>query len=95
MKEARLVAKDDKAFLEVVFGKQLKKVEPKSSVAVDIDMGEIVVGRDDINYVRIPTRLEEVHHCKSLAENLQKKYQRRWRENKRILARFPFFPPKG
>jgi hypothetical protein len=42
-------------------------------------MSEIVVGKDDKNYVRIPTRLEEVHHWKSLAENLQRKYPRRWR----------------
>jgi len=25
-------------------------------------MAEVVVGKDDEHYVRIPTRLEEVHH---------------------------------
>jgi putative transposase len=73
MKEARLVIRDDKAFLKVVFEKPIEeKVEPKESIAVDINMSEIVVGKDDKNYVRIPTRLHEVHHWKSLAENLQK-----------------------
>jgi hypothetical protein len=47
-------------------------------------MNDIVVGKDDEHYVRISTRLEEVHHWKSLAENLQRKYPRRWREDKRI-----------
>ncbi|WP_157043080.1 IS200/IS605 family accessory protein TnpB-related protein, partial [Sulfuracidifex metallicus] len=69
------------------FEKPFEKVEPKESIAVDINMAEVVVGKDDRNYVRIPTRLEEVHHWKSLAERLQKKYPRRWKENKRILHR--------
>ncbi|WP_016730063.1 RNA-guided endonuclease TnpB family protein [Saccharolobus islandicus] len=86
MKEARLVVKDGKAFLKVVFEKEEEeKVEPRESIAVDVNMSEIVVGKDDINYVRIPTRLHEVHHWKSLAESLQKKYPKRWRENKGIL----------
>jgi putative transposase len=58
-------------------------------------MSEIVVGKDDKHYVRISTRLEEVHHWKSLAENLQKRYPRRWRENKRILYRVRSFHQKA
>jgi len=95
MREARLVIKDGKAFLKVVFEKPSKKVEAKESVAVDINMSEIVVGKDDKNYVRIPTRLEEVHHWKSLAENLQRKYPRRWRRNRRILHRIHSFHQKA
>ena len=96
MKEARLVVRDDKAFLKVVFEKPIEeKVEPKESIAVDINMSEVVVGKDDEHYVRIPTRLDEVHHWKSLAENLQKKYPRRWRENKRILRRIRSFHLKA
>ncbi|MCG2872300.1 MAG: RNA-guided endonuclease TnpB family protein [Sulfolobales archaeon] len=96
MKEARLVVRDDKAFLKVVFEKPIEeKVEPKESIAVDINMSEIVVGKDDEHYVRIPTRLDEVHHWKSLAENLQKKYPKRWKENKRILYRVRSFHLKS
>ncbi|QXJ32304.1 Transposase [Saccharolobus shibatae] len=95
MKEARLVVKGDKAFLKVVFEKPLEKVEPRESVAVDINMGEIVVGKDDTRYVRIPTRLHEVHHLKSLAERLQKKYPKRWKENKGILYRIRSFHQKA
>jgi len=91
MREARLTVKDGKAFLKVVFEKEEESVEAKESVAVDINMSEIVVGKDDEHYVRIPTRLEEVHHWKSLAENLQKKYPRGWRGNKRILYRVRSF----
>ena len=46
MREARLIVKDGKAFLKVVFEKGEQKVEPKSSVAVDINMAEVVVGED-------------------------------------------------
>ncbi|MFP3163833.1 MAG: RNA-guided endonuclease TnpB family protein [Acidianus sp.] len=95
MREARLVIKDGKAFLKVVFEKDEESIEPKESIAVDINMAEVVVGKDDKHYVRIPTRLHEVHHWKSLAENLQKKYPRRWRENKRILYRVRSFHLKA
>jgi hypothetical protein len=95
MREARLVIRNDKAFLKVVFEKPRESVEPKESIAVDVNMSEIVVGKDDEHYVRIPTRLHEVHHWKSLAENLQKKYPRRWRENKRIIHRIHSFHLKG
>ena len=67
MKEARLVVKDGKAFLKVVFERDEERVEPKESIAVDINMSEIVVGKDDNHYIRILTRLHEVHHWKSLA----------------------------
>ncbi|AGJ64075.1 RNA-guided endonuclease TnpB family protein [Saccharolobus islandicus] len=95
MKEARLVVKDGKAFLKVVFEKEGEKVEPGESIAVDINMSEIVVGKDDIHYVRIPTRLHEVHHWKSLTESLQRKYPRRWRESKGILYRIRSFHQKA
>ncbi|QGR18416.1 IS200/IS605 family element transposase accessory protein TnpB [Sulfurisphaera ohwakuensis] len=95
MKEARLVVKGDKAFLKVVFEKPLEKAKPGESIAVDVNMSEIVVGKDDTHYVRIPTRLHEVHHWKSLAERLQKKYSKRWRENKRILYRIRSFHQKA
>jgi transposase, IS605 OrfB family, central region len=95
MRESRLAVKDGKAFLKVVFEKPLDNVESKESIAIDINMSEIVVGKDDEHYVRIPTRLEEVHRWKSLAENLQKKYPRRWKENKRILHRIHSFHLKA
>jgi hypothetical protein len=95
MKEARLTVKGDKVFLKVVFEKGEEKVEAKESIAVDINVSEIVVGKDDKNYVRIPTRLDEVHHWKCLAENLQMKYPRRWKENNRILRRISLLPPQG
>ncbi|BBG22817.1 hypothetical protein IC006_0101 [Sulfuracidifex tepidarius] len=95
MREARLVVKGDKAFLKVVFEREEEKVEVKGSIAVDVNMGEVVVGKDGTHYVRIPTRLEEAHRFKSLAERSQKKYQRRWKENKRILYRIHSFHLKA
>ena len=95
MKESRLVIKDGKAFLKVVFDKEEEKVIPKESIAVDINMAEVVVGKDDKQYVRIPTRLDEVHNWKSLAEGLQKRHPRRWRENERIRRRVRSFHQKA
>ncbi|QKR00339.1 IS200/IS605 family element transposase accessory protein TnpB [Metallosphaera tengchongensis] len=87
VKEARLVLKDGKAYLKVSFLKDWKEPGAKDGVAVDINMAELVVGKDDEKYVRIPTRLDDAHHYKSLAESLQKKYEKRWKENDRILNR--------
>jgi putative transposase len=95
MKDSRLVIKGGKAFLKVVFEKEEENVEAKESVAVDINMAEVVVGKDDRHYVRIPTRLDEVHHWKSLAESIQRRYSRRWRGNKRILYRVRSFHQKA
>jgi hypothetical protein len=48
MREARLVIKDGKAFLKVVFEKKEESVEAKESTAVDINMSEIVVSKDEL-----------------------------------------------
>ena len=96
VKEGRLVVRDGKAFLKVVFEEEEEeKVEPKSSGAVDINMNEVVVGKDDEHYARISTRLGEVQHWKSLAESSQRKHSKRWRGNKRILRRIRSFSSKG
>ncbi|AAK41568.1 Hypothetical protein SSO7710 [Saccharolobus solfataricus P2] len=58
-------------------------------------MDDVVVGKDDVKYVRIPTRLAEAHHWKSLAESLQRKYSRRWRSNREILLRIRSFHLKA
>jgi IS605 OrfB family transposase len=84
MKEARLVLNNGKAFLKITFEKFAQKIEPKGSIAVDINMKTIIVGKDNKNYVSIPTRINEIHHYKSLAEYLQRKYPKRWKENKNI-----------
>ncbi len=41
---------------------------------MDVNMGETSVGEDH-EYVRVITRLEDVHHHKSLAERLQRRYR--------------------
>jgi len=95
MKEARLVFNNGKAFLKIVFEKLMQKIEPKGSIAVDINMKSIIVGKDDNNYVSIPTRINEIHRYKSLAENLQLKYPKRWKENKNIKRRIMTFHIKA
>jgi len=54
--------------------KLCKKIQPIDSIAVNINMKEIVVGKDENNYVNIPTRINEIHHYKLVAEMLQRKY---------------------
>jgi len=95
MKEARLVFRNGKAFLKITFEKFMQKIEPKKSIAVDINMKAIVIGKDENNYVSIPTRISEIHHYKSLAENLQIKYPKRWKENKNIKRRIMTFHLKA
>ncbi|WP_246263799.1 hypothetical protein [Metallosphaera tengchongensis] len=69
--EARSALRDGKAYLKVTILKDWKWPKARDSVAVDI-MAELVVGKGDEKYVKIPTRLEDAHHNKSLAESLQK-----------------------
>jgi putative transposase len=95
MKEARLVFNNGKAFLKITFEKFMQKIQPKDSIAVDINMQNITVGKDENNYVNIPTRISEIHHYKSLAENLQMKYPKRWKENKNIKRRIMTFHLKA
>jgi putative transposase len=95
MKESRLVFRNGKAFLKITFEKFMQKIEPKKSIAVDINMKAIVIGKDENNYVSIPTRISEIHHYKSLAENLQIKYPKRWKENKNIKRRIISFHIKA
>ncbi len=47
-------------------------------------MKKIVVGKDENNYAKIPTRINGIYHYKSLAERLQIKYPKRWKENRNI-----------
>jgi IS605 OrfB family transposase len=95
IKEARLVIRNGKAFLKIVFEKFAQKTEPKDSIAIDINMRYIVVGKDENNFSKIPTRINEIHHYKSLAESLQRKYPKRWKENKNIKRRIMVFHLKA
>jgi IS605 OrfB family transposase len=95
IKEARVVFRNGKAYLKITFVKFMKKIQPNGSIAVDINMKSIMVGKDDKNYVSIPTRINEIHHYKSLAENLQIKYPKRWYRNKNIKRRIMTFHLKA
>ncbi|QKR00370.1 hypothetical protein GWK48_08290 [Metallosphaera tengchongensis] len=95
VREARLLLRDGKVFLKVSFLKGWKEPEVKEGLAVDVNMAEVVVGKDDEKCFRIPTRLEDAHHYKSLAESLQKKYEKRWKENERILSRIRSYHKKA
>ena len=79
MKEARQVIRNGKVFLKITFEKFFQKIEPKDSIAVDINMQNITVGKDENNFVRINTRINEIHRYESLAERLQIKYPKRWK----------------
>jgi Probable transposase. len=95
MKEARQVIRNGKVFLKITFEKFFQKIEPKDSIAVDINMQNITVGKDENNFVRINTRINEIHRYKSLAERLQIKYPKRWKENRNIKRRILSFHSKA
>ncbi|AWR96509.1 IS200/IS605 family element transposase accessory protein TnpB [Acidianus sulfidivorans JP7] len=92
--EARLTKRGEDYYLNVTMKKELEEVKPTGLIAVDINMEGVYVGNDK-QVVIIPTRLSEAHHYKSLAEKLQKKYPRRWKENERILNRMRHFHIKA
>jgi len=95
MRESRLVFRNGKALLKIVFEKFIQKIEPKDSIAVDINMQNITAGKDENNYVKINTRINEIYHYKSLAERLQIKYPKRWKENRNIKRRIMVFHIKA
>ena len=95
MKEARQVIRNGKAFIKITFEKIAQKIEPKDSIAVDINMQNITVGKDENNYIKINTRINEIHRYKSLAERLQIKYPKRWKENRNIKRRILSFHSKA
>lgn len=61
--------RDGKAFLKVSLLKSYSESLAKDGV--EINMADVVVGKDDKQYVRMLTRFDGAHHYKSLAENLQ------------------------
>ncbi|QKR00292.1 hypothetical protein GWK48_07810 [Metallosphaera tengchongensis] len=71
-----MLLKDGKRFLKVTLQKSWKKPEAKDGVAVDANMAEVVVGKDD-RYFRVPIRQDHAHYYKSLAEDLQKEDEKR------------------
>ncbi|WP_338602325.1 RNA-guided endonuclease TnpB family protein [Sulfolobus tengchongensis] len=95
LKEARLVKRGDDWYLNVTMKKAIEvEKQVKGLIAVDINMDFITLGNDK-QVIEISTRLDDSAHYKKLAENLQKKYPKRWRENKRILNRISRFHIKA
>jgi len=95
MKEARQVIRNGKVFLKITFEKFFQKIEPKDSIAVDINMQNITVGKDENNFVKINTSINEIHRYKSLAERLQIKYPKIWKSNRNIEKRILSFHSKA
>ncbi|WP_338603164.1 RNA-guided endonuclease TnpB family protein [Sulfolobus tengchongensis] len=95
VKEARLVKRGDDWYLNVTMKKKVQvEKQVKGLMAVDINMDFITLGNDK-QVIEIPTRLDDAVHFKKLGEQLQKRYQRRWRENKRIFNRIRSFHIKA
>ncbi|WP_338602280.1 RNA-guided endonuclease TnpB family protein [Sulfolobus tengchongensis] len=95
VREARLVKRGDDWYLNITMKKKVQvEKQVKGLIAVDINMDFITLGNDK-QVIEIPTRLDDSVHYKKLAENLQRKYPKRWRENKRILGRIRSFHIKA
>jgi transposase len=75
-----------------------KPYQPRDAIAVDINERKIVYGDDKINKER-DTKIGEVHRCKKLAEDLQKRYSSTkylaWRRREAILSRIRSYHRKS
>jgi putative transposase len=85
-KEVHLKCVRGKLFVNIVFEFNYKPYTPKGLMALDINLRKVVAfdGRDTRRY---ETRFSEALSKRARAEELQKKYPKRWKYNERILRR--------
>ena len=85
-KEVRLKYSDGVLYVSIVFEARYKPYTPRSAVALDVNLKQIV-SYDGASIRRYKTRFIDALSKKARAEELQKKYPKRWRYNNRILKR--------
>jgi len=85
-KEVHLKYSDGVLYVSIVFEVRYKLYTPRGAVALDVNLKQIVsYGGASIR--RYKTRFIDALSKKARAEELQKKYPKRWRYNNRILKR--------
>jgi len=85
-KEIHVKYENGKLFVSIVFEFMYKPYAPKGVIALDINLRR-VTAYDGSEVRRYKTRFVNALSKRKRAENLQKKYPKRWRFNENILSR--------
>ena len=85
-KEVHIKYVDGVFYISIVFEARYKQYTPRSTVALDVNLKQIV-GYDGASIRRYKTRFIDALSKKARAEELQRKYPKRWRYNNIILKR--------
>jgi len=85
-KEVHVKYVNGKLFMSIVFELVYKPYTPRGIVALDINLRTITI-YDGSKVRRYRTRFVDVLSKRKRAEDLQKKYSKRWRYNEKILSR--------
>ena len=85
-KEVYLSYRDGKFYVSVVFEVEYKPYFPLGAIGLDVNLRQLVY-YDGKKVRRVDTPFVKALSLRAKAEEIQKKYPKRWRYNKRILNR--------
>jgi len=85
-KEVHVKYENSKLFVSVIFEFKYHPYVPRNIIALDINL-KTIVAYNGFGVRRFKTRFTDALSKRKRAEELQKKYPKRWRFNKRILNR--------
>ncbi|MFP3302106.1 MAG: RNA-guided endonuclease TnpB family protein [Caldivirga sp.] len=85
-KEVHIKHEDGRLFVSIVFEFKYEPYMPRNIVALDINL-KTIVAYNGFGVRRFKTRFADALSKRRRAEELQRKYPKRWRFNKRILNR--------
>ena len=85
-KEVHVKYEDKRLFVSIVFEVKYEPYAPRGFTAVDLNL-RMITTYNGIEVRRYRTRFTEALSKKARAEELQRKYAKRWRFNERILNR--------
>jgi putative transposase len=85
-KEVHVKYENGKLFISIVFEFKYKPYVPRNIIALDVNL-KTIVAYNGFGVRRFKTRFTDALSKRRRAEELQRKYPKRWRFNKRILNR--------
>jgi putative transposase len=85
-KEVHAKYENGKLFISIVFEFKYKPYVPRNIIALDVNL-KTIVAYNGFGVRRFKTRFTDALSKRRRAEELQRKYPKRWRFNKRILNR--------
>jgi putative transposase len=93
-KEVHIKYENGKLFVSIVFESVYKPCMPKGVIALDINL-RTITAYDGSKTRRYKTRFIDALSKRKCAEELQKKYSKRWRYNEKILEKVKSFHRKA